>query len=109
MVLGCDIGTALTKAVILDGDEIRHKVTVATNANPDDALNRVRAALEREAGITNSDIDQTVVTGWGQQKVSSQPPYARGAVLNQSPSCITADKAIGWPVRSATLRPANWQ
>ena len=72
MILGCDIGTALTKAVILAGDQIKHKVTVATNANPDDALNRVRAALESEAGISSADISQTVITGWGQQKVSSE-------------------------------------
>jgi len=71
MILGCDIGTALTKAVILNGDEVSHKVTVATNANPDDALNRVRVAFESDAGLTSSDIKQTVITGWGQQKVSS--------------------------------------
>ena len=71
MILGCDIGTALTKAVILAGDQIKYKVTVATNANPEDALNRVRAAFESEAGITGDDIEETVITGWGQQKVRS--------------------------------------
>lgn len=62
----------MTKAVVMDGAEVKYKVTVATNANPDDALNRVRAALENEAGISCADISQTVITGWGQQKISSE-------------------------------------
>jgi len=72
MLLGCDIGTAATKAVLIKDDKLLHKVKVATNANPDDSLQRVHAAFASEAGISATVIEQTAITGWGQQKVSAQ-------------------------------------
>ena len=88
MILGCDIGTDWTKAVIFDCDKLRHKVSVATNANPEDALKRVCEALESEAGIGASNIDQNAITGWGEQKITTD--HIKANQMN----CLT--KAATW-------------
>lgn len=88
MILGCDIGTAWTKAVIVDDNKLRHKVRIETNANPEDALKRACEVFEKEAGIGASDIDQIVITGWGEQKITKEHINANHM------KCLT--KAASW-------------
>jgi predicted CoA-substrate-specific enzyme activase len=65
MFLGCDIGTAFTKAVLMDDGEIKTVEIIPTEADPrrasDDILKRVLNA----AAINEDDIEACASTGWG--------------------------------------------
>ncbi len=80
MILGCDIGTSVSKAVLFDGGEVLDSIKVETEAHPDKAMAKIRERLcgscERGAG----DIEETVITGWGESRVSS--PHSSVSTLN---------------------------
>lgn len=95
LVLGIDIGSTATKAVVLDGEAsiVAHAIVPlgAGTSGVDKAL----AALERDAGIHQADIAYTVATGYGRQtfdgadaQVSELSCHARG-VAYRMPSVRT--------------------
>lgn len=101
--IGCDIGTAFTKAVIMHGDSLERYAVVPTHANPTKALERVLAKLctpgdypEIASSLTSQqllDLDKVGLTGWGASRISSDHPslhllncIAKGA-LWAFPSC----------------------
>ncbi len=70
MILGCDIGTSVTKAVLLTGGKCRYITKTPTGANPNKVMELVLAELWGKAGVKERDLKEIVVTGWGQGKVS---------------------------------------
>jgi len=88
MILGCDIGTGYTKAVLMEGDKFLFGARAVTQANPDRALEKVLSEVRKKYG---DDIDQKaelVITGWGESKVSR--PHQSAPLLK----CIS--KAAVW-------------
>jgi sugar (pentulose or hexulose) kinase len=57
MVLGCDIGTSFTKAVLFEDGEYRCEASVPTEANPDGALQRVIEKVCSLGGIEEDGRD----------------------------------------------------
>ncbi len=80
MILGCDIGTSFTKGAVLDGGELVDSIRVPTEANPDKAMRAVLDGLREQSKLDSLDFDETVVTGWGESRVSM--PHASFSVLN---------------------------
>ncbi len=80
MILGCDIGTSVTKAVILDGRSVVVTLRVPTDAHPDKAMGRVLDELRERHRIEAGDIEETVITGWGEPRVTR--PHASQSMLN---------------------------
>ncbi len=95
MVLGCDIGTAVTKAVLLREGKPRLIGKTPTQANPPVAMETMLAELRRTEGVDAADLDEIVVTGWGQDKVPfphktrSTIACLAGAAVWSVPSCRT--------------------
>ena len=105
MVLGCDIGTAFTKAVLMEDGKYLCGTQVPTEANPDQALQRIGQKLFDLGEVKQSDVDRLVVTGWGQSKVSRDHQVAnmvkaltRAALWNQpecrSVLCLGAQQSV---------------
>ena len=95
MILGCDIGTSATKAVLLTDGSVRPISRLPTGANPDMAMELVLAELWEKAHVRERDLREIVVTGWGQDRVTlphktqgTVSALARGAVWSL-PSCRT--------------------
>ncbi len=70
MILGCDVGTANTKAVLMENGTIKFQSVVSTEANPDEAMDKVLSNLWEDEGLRIDDLEEVRVTGWGQQKVT---------------------------------------
>ncbi len=70
MILGCDIGTSVTKAVLLTGGRCSYITKTPTGANPNKVMELVLAELWGKEGVKERDLKKIVVTGWGQGKVS---------------------------------------
>jgi predicted CoA-substrate-specific enzyme activase len=70
MILGSDVGTAYTKAVLMENSLIQYHTVVPTEANPDEAMDKVFANLWEEKRLRVGDLDEIHITGWGQPKVS---------------------------------------
>jgi (R)-2-hydroxyacyl-CoA dehydratese activating ATPase len=93
MILGLDVGTGFTKAVLLEDKSIKWRHRTATEADPNRAVKKVFNALAAETGLGVNELDETLITGWGEDKVSiphmSEPILkclARGAIWSD-PSC----------------------
>jgi predicted CoA-substrate-specific enzyme activase len=80
MVLGCDIGTSITKAVVLRDGKFIGFVRTATEANPDRALEKVLEQIHLRTGLKTEDVGEIIVTGWGQGRVSF--PHTTQATMN---------------------------
>lgn len=70
MILGCDVGTAYTRAVLMEGTKIMYDTAVPTEANPDKAMDKLLSNLWEEQRLKTSDIGEIHITGWGEQKVT---------------------------------------
>ncbi|MDX9787436.1 MAG: acyl-CoA dehydratase activase [Desulfobacterales bacterium] len=70
MILGCDIGTGYTKAVLMEDGTVRFMAKTLTQAHPDGALARVLSELQKQAGDKVGQTDELVITGWGESKVT---------------------------------------
>ncbi len=70
MILGCDIGTGVTKGVLMDNGELKHWMVVPTEANPDRAVKILLDELEREKQLSLADLEEVSITGWGESRVS---------------------------------------
>ncbi len=95
MILGCDIGTSATKAVLFAKGTVKPIGRLPTDANPDKVMELVLAELWETAHVRERDLAEIVVTGWGQDRVSlphksqgTVSALARGAVWSL-PSCRT--------------------
>ena len=80
MILGCDIGTGFTKAVVLQGEEVLCRTRVETRARPNRAMKSALENIAAESGLKVNDFEQIVVTGWGQGKASEN--YRSAATIN---------------------------
>lgn len=72
MILGCDIGTGFTKAVVLEKGGFLYGTRVETQARPDRAMELALENITAEKGFKADDFDDIVVTGWGQGKASAK-------------------------------------
>lgn len=95
MILGCDIGTSVTKAVLLTGGKCKYITKTPTGANPNKVMELVLAELWEKEGVKERELKEIVVTGWGQGKVSL-PHKTQGtinclarAAARDLPSCRT--------------------
>jgi len=80
MILGCDIGSSVTKAVMLKDLAVVASLRVPTEAHADKAMGRVLAGLRERYKIDENDIEETVVTGWGESRVTR--PHTSQSILN---------------------------
>ena len=88
MVLGCDIGTSFTKAVLFEDGKYLCEASVPTEANPNGALQRVIEKICPIGDIEENAVDEIVATGWGQSKLSR--PHTDRKLIN----CLA--KAAVW-------------
>jgi len=65
MFLGCDIGTAFTKAVLIDAGKIKAAEIMPTEADPRRAGNEILKRVLDAAAIKEDDIKACASTGWG--------------------------------------------
>lgn len=70
--LGIDIGSANSKGVLLDGEDVLASFTCPSAGNFQLTAVRIRETLLERAGIEEGEIARTVATGYG----SGQCPYA---------------------------------
>ena len=95
MVVGCDIGTSFTKAVLLENGEFVCGAKTRTEANPDQAMQKLLAEISDQQGIGINDFNEVVVTGWGQERISdvyqteTTIKCLTKAALWDEPSCKT--------------------
>jgi len=80
MILGCDIGSSVTKAVVLEDRAVVATLRVPTEAHADKAMDRVMEGLRERHKIDRADIEETVITGWGESRVSR--PHASQSILS---------------------------
>lgn len=92
MILGCDVGTGFTKAVLMDNGSIRYYTVVPTDANPDKAMEKVFVNIRENCDLKPSDMEKVFITGWGEEKVST--PHIKVYLVN----CI--GRAAVWAVPS---------
>jgi predicted CoA-substrate-specific enzyme activase len=88
LVLGCDVGTGFTKAVVFEGGGFLYGTRVETRASPSRAMESVLHRISTEKGLQPSDFEHIRVTGWGQGKASGR--YKTAATIN----CLA--KAAVW-------------
>ncbi len=93
MIIGCDIGTSRTKAVLLDGTDLRARAVVPTLVDPDGAVARAIERLYQEAGIAPEAATTLVATGWGQLRL--RRAHESASMVN----CLA--KAAHWAVPGA--------
>jgi len=95
MILGCDIGTSVTKSVLLVDGDLKLVSKIPTRADPNRALQLILKELLEKEGVRKADLRRIVVTGWGREKVSfscskhsTMNCLARSAICHL-PSCRT--------------------
>ena len=71
MIVGCDIGTSFTKAVLLENGNFVCGTKTHTEANPEKALQKALLDIAAQQEIDINDLGEVVVTGWGQERVSA--------------------------------------
>jgi len=67
--LGLDIGASATKAVLLDGDEVRARSLRRSGANFAAAAKACRQEVTAAAGLDAARIERVVATGYGRRSV----------------------------------------
>jgi len=83
LILGCDIGTGFTKAVVLQDGEFVCGTRVETRARPNQAMEQAMEQITAEKGFKVDDFDDIVVTGWGQGKASAKhETFKTAATIN---------------------------
>ncbi len=65
ITMGCDLGSLLSKAVILDGDDLIAAKIIRTTGNIAEEIPELLAAVTEEAGIESGKVDCLVGTGSG--------------------------------------------
>ena len=70
MILGCDVGTGYTKAVVMEDGKYLFGAHVPTNADPNGGIERVLSEIENAHGVKAGDMEKIVVTGWGAGNVA---------------------------------------
>lgn len=88
MILGCDIGTGFTKAVVLQDGRVVYSTRVETRAKPTRAMEGILNKIADDTGRKPNEFTEVVVTGWGQGKAGST--YRTEATIN----CLA--KAAVW-------------
>lgn len=68
-VLGIDIGSVYTKGVLLKGEEPLRSFICPSGGNFQLAADKARETLLRSAGLSSSQIERTVATGYGSRQV----------------------------------------
>ncbi|ETR69610.1 MAG: CoA-substrate-specific enzyme activase [Candidatus Magnetoglobus multicellularis str. Araruama] len=69
-VSGCDVGSLTAKVVIINNNEIEAKVVLRCVSSPEKSAESVMSQAVSQAGITLSDIDYIVGTGYGKERIS---------------------------------------
>lgn len=93
MILGCDIGTSRTKAVLFNGGGVRAHVTLPTQLDPDGAVARASDALCQQAGVAPAAMTALVATGWGELRLKRE--HQSASMVN----CLA--KAAEWTAPGA--------
>ncbi|MHC4915731.1 MAG: acyl-CoA dehydratase activase [Planctomycetota bacterium] len=67
--VGVDIGSSTTKAVLLDGDEVRGRLVVPSGNLPGKTAEEVLRRVLDEAGVSRDRVDVIATTGYGRRLV----------------------------------------
>ena len=67
--VGVDIGSTTTKAVVLDGDDIRAQIVVPSGNLPGRTAEELLERAMAEAGVGREDVDVIASTGYGRRLV----------------------------------------
>jgi predicted CoA-substrate-specific enzyme activase len=70
LTLGVDVGASATKAVLLDGDDVRARAIRKSGANFATAATACRDEVLTAAGINAADIGHIIATGYGRRSVT---------------------------------------
>ncbi len=68
--LGIDIGSRLTKGVLIEGNKIKAQKLCSSGTNYHSTAQRLRQELLAEASVSPEEISYTVATGFGAQSAS---------------------------------------
>lgn len=68
-VLGIDVGSGFSKAVILEKDTQISRVVMPSGGSYAETSRKILAAALREAGLSRTDISRTIATGYGASAV----------------------------------------
>lgn len=71
ITLGLDVGSVLTKAVLIHDDRIRATRTIPTTGTSDRDVDRLIGELEREERFDRRDLAGIVATGAGRERISA--------------------------------------
>lgn len=94
-VVGCDVGSLYTKAVLLDGDEVVNSKLVKSTANLVNEIDGFLKTLQKEAGI--SKVDCIVATGSGAEIVKNAD------LIESTITCCGAGVAFYFPEVSFSI------
>ncbi len=64
-VLGIDVGSSFTKAVVIDGGRVQSHSVVSSGGNYAEAAKAAAGIALEKAGIRRSDLSCTIATGYG--------------------------------------------
>lgn len=93
IVVGCDVGSLTTKAVIIKKRKITGTAIIKSGPKPGQSAGEVMAKVCSEAGISQEEIDCCIGTGYGREKI---------ALVNETVSEISChSKGAQWLVPSA--------
>ncbi len=92
-VVGCDVGSLTSKAVIMRNGRILAKQVIKSKPRPKDSAEEVLSSVLSEAGLAQADIDYCVGTGYGQEKI----PFVNEA----APEIACHGKGARWMLPSA--------
>jgi predicted CoA-substrate-specific enzyme activase len=67
--VGVDIGSTTTKAVVLDGEEVRARRLALSGNLPGETAKRVLREAMEEAGVGEQDVEVIATTGYGRRLV----------------------------------------
>jgi (R)-2-hydroxyacyl-CoA dehydratese activating ATPase len=67
--IGVDIGSTTTKAVVLDGDQIRTQLIAPSGNLPGQTAEGLLERAMNEAGVTKGDVEVIATTGYGRRLV----------------------------------------
>jgi predicted CoA-substrate-specific enzyme activase len=71
IVAGCDVGSLTAKAVVMkDGKKILGSVVIKSRSNPKESAEEVMKLALSRAGLTPGDIEYSVGTGYGREKMA---------------------------------------
>jgi predicted CoA-substrate-specific enzyme activase len=104
MILGIDVGTCFTKGVLVQDGKLIWRTKTLSEASPVNAVNKIFEVLKNEKGISDNDLKDLILTGWGCSRIPGRKTnelvasLVRGAIWDQPSSravlCMGSQESI---------------